>query len=439
MRSVCLTLPTNRACAATIVAMIDEAAYAVRQFDVVVHLVILDSADAEVSAGHAAAIDAAPAIPNVTVWHLDETRQRDFLRRVVDVAGVARPDLVLELMLPARLSYGACTNRAFLIAVALGCESVHRRDSDSRYQESNGVTVFPIHHELLSLGRVAADAVGAVSETDLDAEPMTRPVVLVGGSFVGELSVDVGEIQQVDPEVYYDFVSLWAPQDWSDSAKRKLVDEAFRGAGAEPFTADHSVLTLVDPMHVDMCNVSFFGIHEQVPLPPATDTIGSDYFLLALAYDGQLPGVLHNRNIVNFYTPERRTDAGFEDYQLRLAKYFLLMLHLHFVYQKMRQAGDSLLDEHGHVRASMVRDFVRESTEVDQSESVRRLDGIDRAYRMLGGRYAAFADVLVPLRARLLTEARQDMVHFALLIESWASLVGASRGTPVEPGRSAKP
>ncbi|MGX1633651.1 DUF6271 family protein, partial [Streptomyces albidoflavus] len=41
-------------------------------------------------------------------------------------------------MLPGGLSYGACTNRAFLIAAALGCESVHRRDSDSRYQTLAG-------------------------------------------------------------------------------------------------------------------------------------------------------------------------------------------------------------------------------------------------------------------------------------------------------------
>jgi hypothetical protein len=431
MRSVCLTLPTNRACAATIAALIDEAVYAVEHFYVAVHVVVLDSSDASSFAEHASVIETAPS--SITVWHLDEARQREFLRRVVDRAGVEKPDLVVDLMLPAELSYGACTNRAFLIARALGCESVHRRDSDSRYQELSGMTAFPIHHELMSLGRKAAEAADGVSETVLDPGHAERPVVLVGSSFVGELSVDIGEILDLDPEVYHDVVSLWAPGDWSDDRKRELVDESFRGAGNAPFTGDHSTLTVVDPMHVDMCNVSFYQVHEEIPLLPATDTIGSDYFLLHLVHDARLPGVLHNRNIVNFYTPERRTDSGFERYQMRLLKFFLSMLYLHFVYQKMADAGESLLDERGRVRTSVISEFVHESTRLDRDENVWRLDSLDRAYRKLGGRYAAFADVVVPLRARLLDEAQRDMADFALLIESWDRLIQASAATPLAP------
>ena len=86
-------------------------------------------------------------------------------------------------MLPAALSYGACTNRAFLIAVALGCESVHRRDSDSRYQVVNGQPVFPIHHELMSLGKRAADAAHSVSETALAPEH-TRQAGRDGGQLL---------------------------------------------------------------------------------------------------------------------------------------------------------------------------------------------------------------------------------------------------------------
>jgi hypothetical protein len=146
-----------------------------------------------------------------------------------------------------------------------------------------------------------------------------------------------------------------------------------------------------------------------------------------------MPGVLHNRNIVNFYTPERRTESGFRHYQLRFTKFFLSMLYLHFVYQKMTDAGESLLDERGRVRASMVGEFVHESTALARDENVRRLESLDRAYRKLGGRYAAFADMIVPLRARLLDEAQQDMADFALLIESWDRLVQAGKTTPVAP------
>ncbi|MFG3023484.1 DUF6271 family protein [Streptomyces sp. NPDC048254] len=437
MRRICLTLPTNRPCSATIAAVAEEAAYAAEHFDTEVHLLILDSCTAPVRAEHAEAVRRVPGDPRIVVHHLDEDRQRDFLRRAIDRAAVMKPDLLLDLMLPAGVSYGACTNRAFLIAAALGCESVHRRDSDSRYQTVNGDNVFPVHHELLSLGRRAADAAPEVTENALAVGHMNKRVAMVGSSFVGELSVDIGEILRIDPAVYHDVVGLWAPAHWSDEQRRQLVDESFRGAGSDAFTTDHSVLALVDPMRVDMCNISFHGVHERVPLPPATDTIGSDYFLIHLVHDAALPGVLHNRNIVNFYTGERRTDSGLVAYQLRFVKFLLSMLYFNFIYDEMARAGGRLLDDQGQVRASAVARLARESARLDPGENVRRLDVLDSAYRKLGGRYAEFADLLWRRRERLLDEARGDIEDFALLTEAWESLVRAASLTsvPATPGQ----
>lgn len=360
MRRICLTLPTNRACAETISAIGEEADYAAERFGVEVHLLILDSSGKQTFAEHAEVVAGARRAPNVITHHLDEAEQRDFLRRVIRRSGVFKPELMLDLMLPSGVSYGACTNRAFLIAAALGCRSVHRRDSDSTYQTLDGETVFPVHHELTSLGKTAADAADGVSETVLAPEHAAKPVVMVGSSFVGELSVDIGEISRLDSGIYHDVVSLWAPGHWPDEQKRELVEESFRGAGTDPFVRDHSTLTHVDPMRVDMCNISFLDeVYERVPLPPATDTIGSDYFLMHLVHDGTLPGVLHNRNIVNHYTAERRTDAGFMAYQLRLTKFFLSMLYFNLIYERMAAAGATLLDDDFHVRPEMVAELAR--------------------------------------------------------------------------------
>ncbi|MFE2846784.1 DUF6271 family protein [Streptomyces scopuliridis] len=432
MRRICLTLPTNRACPVTISALGREAAYAADHFDVEVHLLVLDSCDAPTYAEHVETLRALPAHPGVVVHHLSEVEQRHFLERVIGPTGTAKPGLLLKLMLPERLSYGACTNRAFLVAFALGCESVHRRDSDSRYQTGvNGETVFPIHHELASLGRRAADAADAVSETVLAEDYADRRVAMVGSSFVGEPSVDIGEIARTAPAAYHDLVSLWAPMDWPAERKRQLVEESFRGAGQDPFGRDHSTLTLVDPMRVDMCNIAFHGVHARVPLPPATDTIGSDYFLIHLVHDAGLPGVLHNRNIVNYYTAERRTDPGFLAYQTRFVKFLLSMLYFNFLYDRLAEASQLLLDERGEVRASVVAGFVRQSVLLDQAENRERLNRADAVYRSLGGRYADFAELLASRRERLLEEARDDIADFAVLTEVWGELVRAARETPL--------
>ncbi|MGW2814895.1 DUF6271 family protein [Streptomyces sp. NPDC001415] len=428
MRRICLTLPTNRACAATIAAVHEEAAYAAEHFDVEVHLLILDSSDGPTRAEHADAVWKLAPVAHVVVHHLDEARQRDFLQRVIRRSGVAKPDLMLDLMLPSEVSYGACTNRAFLVASALGCGSVHRRDSDSSYQILDGEPVFPIHHELLSLGKRAVDAVGDVTRTRLDPADIHKPVAMVGSSFVGELSVDIGEIRDLDPELYYEVVGLWAEADTPPEERRKLVEDSFVGAGTEPFTHDESTLGAPDIWRVDMCNIGLDReVYESVPLPPATSTIGSDYFLLHLVRDATLPGVVHNRNIVNYYTPERRTGPGFTAYQLRFTKFLLSMLYLYPIYTAMEQARGALLDENHHVRAATIAELAGRSAGADRAENVRRLEVLDRCYRQLGGKYAEFADFLVPLRERLLDEAQADIEDFALLIEAWGPLVAASR------------
>jgi hypothetical protein len=240
------------------------------------------------------------------------------------------------------------------------------------------------------------------------------------------MSVDISEIYDLDPDVYYDVVSLWAPGDWPEAEKRKLVDESFKGAD-NAFTHDRSTLTIVDPMHVDMHNIAFYQVHEQIPLLPATDTIGSDYFLIHVVYDAKLPAVEHNRNIVNFHTAERKTASGFMAYQLRFAKFFLSMLYLNFIYRRMAETGAAMVDDRHLLRPSTIIEFVRESTALDRTENVDRLNTLDRAYRKLGGKYAAFADSLLPRREQLLDEARQDMENFALLIESWGRLVHSAR------------
>jgi len=239
---------------------------------------------------------------------------------------------------------------------------------------------------------------------------------MVGGAFVGAMSVDLEDVR--DHEAYYDLVSLWARPGASEREKRELVEESF--TGGEAYAGERSVLAVVDPMRVDMHNISFFGLHERVPLLPATDTIGSDYFLIHVADKARLPGVMHNRHIVNFHTAERKTDAGFLAYHLRFAKFILSMYYLHFIYERMTS------DDPAAIAA-----IVRESTWQPREPNEATIDSMERAYRRLGGRFTGVADRVAERREALLAEARRDIDDFALLIEAWAPLIEAARGTSV--------
>jgi hypothetical protein len=404
---ICLVVPTNRECTATLAEVVAEADHAAAHCGADVRLLVLDSSDEfEAHAGVLAGRD--------DVQHLGEARQRDFLQRVIRTAGVAKPDLMLDLLLPRGLSYGACTNRAFLVAAALGCTSVHRRDSDLYFQTQAGRKLFPIEVELSALGRPAREVV--TTEDRLEPSRRDLAVQMVGASFVGDMSVDIEEIRS--HEAYYDLVSLWAADGTSEQDKRALVEESFTGSAA--FDVDRSLLAVVDPMRVDMHNIAFHTLHERVPLPPATDTIGSDYFLIHVAARAGLPGVLHNRHIVNFHTDERKSDEGFVAYQLRFAKFILSMYYFHFIYERMTT------DDPADIAA-----IVRESTWQPREPNEAKAVLLEQAYRRLGGRFTVVADRVREQRDDLLIEARRDIDDYALLIDAWADLIAAARVTRI--------
>ncbi len=428
MQRVCLALPTMRACPGTVVDLAEEAAYAVATFGVEVHLLILDTTDAAGFAKNADAVASLTATPGVFVHHLGNAEQREFFRQVAERSGAADPELLLDLMLPKSVAYGSCVNRLFLAAAALGCTSAHLRNDDFDYQVADGRKLYPIHHELLSIGRPAGEAVAGVTRSELDPADADKPVMLVSGSFIGELNVDIGEILELDPEVYRDLVRLWTPPVWPDEDRDAMVELSFKGVGAEPFDTDKSVLGVPDIWNVYMCNIALdHRAYEVLPLLPSTDTLGCDYALLHALVHSKLPGVVHNRHIVNYYTPERRVGAGFISYQLRFVKLLLSMLYLYPVYGGMIDQGRGLLDEQHGLRIEPVLDLVRSTFDWDRAGNEHCLDVVDRSYRKLGGKYVELADVVAGQRQQLLDEAQEDAERWAVLVEAWAGMVAAAR------------
>ncbi|WP_198552904.1 DUF6271 family protein [Psychromonas sp. Urea-02u-13] len=422
MKNICLCIPTNRECVNTIALLAEEAQYATKHFDVFVYLLILDTSEGQALVANQVAVANLIASENIQAKHLNNVEQGNFLENVMIQAGMHNIDKFMDLMLPSQVSYGACTNRAFLISTALGCDSIHRRDSDSHYQVNNGNKIFPIHNELMSLGKRASQVLDCVDHSNITVEQEAMPVSIVGSSFIGEMSVDIQEINDINPAAYQKIVGLWAPHDATAQQTKELVDESFKGGGNTEFSGDVTYLGCADPMQIDMCNVSFYKVHQTVPLPPAKCVIGSDYFLLHLIHDTKLPGVVHNRHIENFYTPERRTDTGFMDYQFRLVKFFLSMPYFYAIYSAMEEQGQSLLDNDYQVNSAQLVTLIEQSTTINQQQNRDKIQVLIEEYKNLGGRYTKFSDLLIVESDQLVEQAKQDMHDFALLSQHWPIL-----------------
>ncbi|WP_428751458.1 DUF6271 family protein [Vibrio cionasavignyae] len=430
MKKICLCLPTNRECASTIELLYRESLSAIDHFMVEIKLLVLDTSIGEAAIKNRNAVNEIRPTDKVEVIYLDESSQRAFLSRIAKKAQIPE-DRFQSLMLPKSVSYGACTNRAFIIASALGCSSIHRRDSDCTYQSKNGAIVYPLYNELRAIGEKAADVCELMTETDLTTEQKELPISVVGASFIGEMSVDIGEIASINQQAYFDTVSLWAKPSLNPSEKRALVEKSFRGGGQSRFVEDETKLGAADPMFMDMCNIAFENVHEQFPLPPAKNTIGSDYFLMHLIHNSSLPGVVHNRHIDNFYTPERRTEQGFREYQFRFVKFLLSMPYYHECYRLMAEENSNLLDKNQAINVPCVLDILRSSLTISSEEGYRVIEQLISTYCALGSKYERFANQLNEKAELLIAQAREDMADFVFLAECWESAILAAKALQV--------
>lgn len=488
MKRICLAIPTNRECTAAIAALVQEAGHAVQHFPVQVVVLIADTASSAIAAANAHALlqamhamdaktNAVEAQHNaldrrrIEAHHFTAPEQAALLTQIISRAGLQARELDHErkrelevdlerelhaLLLPDTVSYGAATNRLFLLAQYLGCDSLHRRDSDSRYQSCTGresrpalhgnepacatagadqvdSVIYPIHHELRCIGMPASTVATLVDQTIAAPLHADCPVMLVGASYVGALSIDVAPMFARDADAAYRIVGQFAPSHLSAADKRAWVDCSYLHTGQSRFEQDRSELAHGHSFLIDTCNICFSQIQQVLPLPPACDTIGTDYFLLSLMNILALPVVHHNRHIENFHTPERRSAQGFVEYQFRLVKYFLYMSWLHATVRALDHAKVQLwLAPPGATLAwnlPLLHALLAEPEPLSRidDENAAKLRELQQQYTRLGGAYAEFAALLAEQAPQLLQACRDDIARYAAFAPHWPALMRAAR------------
>lgn len=461
MKRICLAIPTNRECTAAIAALVQEAGHAVRHFPVQVVVLIADTASSGIAADNSRALQQAMHALEVQysatevqhnkldarrieAHHFTAPEQAALLTQIISCAALQARALEHEqkrelerelhaLLLPDGVSYGAATNRLFLLAQYLGCDSLHRRDSDSRYQLASGSVIYPIHHELRCIGLPASAVANLVDQTVATPLHADCPVMLVGASYVGALSIDVAPMFARDAEAAYRIVGQFAPSHLSAADKRDWVDCSYLHTGQSRLEQDRSELAHGHSFLIDTCNICFSQIQQVLPLPPACDTIGTDYFLLSLMNILALPVVHHNRHIENFHTPERRSAQGFVEYQFRLVKYFLYMSWLHATVRALDQARAQLwLAPPGATLAwnlPLLHAVLAEPEPLARidAENAAKLSELQQQYARLGGAYAEFAALLTEQAPQLLQACRDDIARYAAFAPHWPALMRAAR------------
>ncbi len=177
------------------------------------------------------------------------------------------------------VNYGNTLNKMFIIGALLGCESIHRRDSDILIDTvpETGAKIYPIEVELDRLGKKIHG----------------KTVFIVGSGYKGMKNIDFEELLGNDPALYKEYLNcLDMPEEYQAEKLRDFLNQE-----DPPFT-DQIILN----GSPECGNISFYKVFEYLPCSPAPFTLGTDYFPKEIIKQADLALVYHQRKVIHRHT-----------------------------------------------------------------------------------------------------------------------------------------
>lgn len=295
-------------------------------------------------------------------------------------------------------NYGAIANVCSLLGAAVGAEYIHRRDSDTLLFSSEEGLVSPLMVELK-----------AIAENEHS--------VIIGSNYFCNSDVDVrifSESESLEKELYY----MLGNTDESLSEKMALSSEpSFCKPTWEPIPPEG--------MWPDMGNICFGSLYKEVPFPPHPETLGSDYFLTAVASFSGKSMVLHNQRVIHEYQEERSTTAYLCRYYANLARY-IDYNEYYFPLLEALEGSESCADA--------LKKSLTELTELQSNRTARStvLDSFIVLFTKLEtAQSVAIAEAIEAQREQILDQSELWARKHLQLLEQWPAMM--ARAETYEP------
>lgn len=325
--------------------------------------------------------------------HISNTMREQFVQHCCD------DDAALQVLFNSEgTNYGAIANVCSLLGAAVGAEYIHRRDSDTALFASDEGLVSPLMVELK-----------AVKEYD--------KCVIVGSNYFCNSDVDVrifSRNESLEKELYY----MLGNTEESLSDKMALSSDP-------AFCKPQWELIPPEGMWPDMGNIAFGSIYREVPFPPHPETLGSDYFLTAVASFGGKSMVLHNQRVIHDYREERSTTDYLCGYYANLARY-IDYNEFYFPLLEALEGADDL----AHSLTENLRKVTKE--DVDRAERSSVLDSFIALFRRLGtAQGEAIAEAIREQKVEILDHTELWAQRHLQLLTEWPTMM--TRAETYEP------
>lgn len=426
MKKHIYVIPTNRLCTNSIESLLLEIPYIEEKFGIDLTVTMIDSSDYESSKRNSEIFNKMVKNCKKSKAYYITTDHIDFIcRNALERMNIPNKSEILSLLVNKELSYGNAANRTFVVAAALNADYIHRRDSDTYLQNNQtGSILSPLELELKFLGKKISEVKNDVSGTCNFSPDDT--VYMVGGGYKGNWPLDYEDLVTINVESLYKLVHLGKPI-LSDEQNKDYVQRRYIYGSEEVYQNDEVSYSVEN--FIDAGNFSLYKIFNYLPISPASETTGTDYFYHAILGKLHMPMIYHNRRVLHKHDPERYINQQMYSYHLRLVKSRCLVRCYTSLFKDMTANRNCYFEDNRFLAENLANQLIFISNKDLSEDQEYVIDSMVDIYQKTGSaKYAELANFIKENKRTVIQQTPKDVYNYGILTKIWPDLIDAIKG-----------
>lgn len=413
-------IPTNRLCVNSLESLLTEIILVEDKYDIEMKVVLIDSSHPKyASENREALLRMAENFKKSQAYFFTPEYLDAICEDTVNNVCPDEKDILLRLLTGRKYSYGMAANRTFLVAALFDCDYLHRRDSDTFIQHlDDGRILSPLEIELKFLGRNILTLKDLVDDSYLFSSDET--VYMVGGGYKGNWAIDYEDLVE-DIDSLNKLIHLAKPSMSCDEIK-DYVNRKYINGCKEKYEND--ILSFSLSKFIDVGNFSLYKIYNFLPVSPAVETSGTDYFFHGILEQLGKPKLYHNRRVIHKYDSDRYDDNSLNSYHLSKAKARCLALYDNLLFEEIRK-NKELYFKGGTFFTQEIASYLIKLAEKDLiREQENILDLMISSYKDTKmEKYIKLAEYINSNKSSIVCKTSEDVHAHGVLISKWTKII----------------
>lgn len=398
-------IPTHKECISAIEGYLTEL-ISIGSYTNLVFVLLDSSKKEDFCKNHQKLLEYRRKVSDLSIYHV---KQELLDRIIIESLEGNLSEKIINLLVGETFSYGKMMNRIAIIANLLGCNYIHRRDSDTRPQLFQNMSVSSLEIELKLLGSYWEN----------------KQIFMVGSSYVGDWGIDYSELSD-DMNLLKKLFKLSKSNYTEEQLEDYIINKYINGSSDFYHGIDY--YSFQQNNYIDAGNYSLYKIFNFIPVNPAINTSGTDYIYHELLEIYDYSKLFHNRRVVHEYSKNR--------YQLipnnlyNEAKLYSRLVGIYnkkmckYVQRKLQECNDFK-----NIRQLMIEGYNSLlSIEDMKNEVTKMISEFEHTYREIANK--KYDDFLLSFDFnfdKIYENVKLKISNYIILLEYWDSIVSLTK------------